>query len=119
MIATIANCAIVPPKLMFGVFRNGGGNSGSRANNPKPMTPKPHFCTRDRRSHHWRSPSPGAINLSDQVDARSAFGFSFGAHALAFPRLSPSIPVGRISSTRTRSTNATTSRHWVPNTACP
>ena len=32
-------------------------------------------------------------------------------HALAFPRLSPSIPVGRISSTRTNRTKATTSRH--------
>ena len=41
------------------------------------------------------------------------------AHARAFPRLSPSIPVGRTSSTSTSSTNATTSRHCVPNTACP
>ena len=49
---TMANCAMVPPKLMFGVFRNGGGNNGSSANSPKPMTPKPHFCMRDSRSHH-------------------------------------------------------------------
>ncbi len=35
MIATIANCAMVPPKLMPGVSRNGGVYSGSSASAPK------------------------------------------------------------------------------------
>ena len=60
MIATMANCAMVPPKLIPGVFRNGGVYSGSRATTPNSSTPKPHFCTRDRPSHHCRRPSPGA-----------------------------------------------------------
>ena len=43
MIATIANWAMVPPKLIPGVSRNGGVYSGSNARAPKPSTPKIHF----------------------------------------------------------------------------
>src|SRR5215218_3545591 len=60
MIATIANCAMVPPKLMPGVSRNGGVYSGSRATAPNSSAPKTHFWLRDRPSHQVRRPSPGA-----------------------------------------------------------
>src|SRR4051812_47365 len=51
---------------------------------------------------------------------RPASGFGDGgAHARAFPRDSPSRPVGRKSRIRISRTNATTSFHWVPTIADP
>ncbi len=107
MIAIIANWAIVPPKLMPGVSMKPGVNSGDSAIPANRTMPNTHFWGRDRPSHQ----SVTRVHaLADLVRT---------AHTRAFPRLSPSMPVGRISSTSTSSTNATTSRHCVPKTACP
>ena len=63
MMATIANWAIVPPKLMPGVFRNDGVYNGRSANAPNATTPKPHFWNRLRPAHHPRRRSPGASSV--------------------------------------------------------
>src|SRR3954454_9743618 len=71
MIATMANCAMVPPKLMPGVSRNGGVCSGSSATAPNSSTPKTHFCGRARPSHQRRRPSPGARRFCVRFDTPS------------------------------------------------
>lgn len=63
MMATIANCAMVPPKLMPGVSRNGGVNNGRRASNPNSRMPNSHLTGLLNPDHQARSPSPGASSL--------------------------------------------------------
>ena len=115
MIATITNAAMVPPKLMPGVSRNPGVYSGNSAEQAEADDAE------DPLLRPARDRPTTAAGRHPGASRRCAVASStlLVAHARAFPRLSPSMPVGRISSTRTSSTNATTSRHWVPNTACP
>ncbi len=105
MIAIIANCAMVPPKLIpGGVSRKPGGvysgNSPRSRNSTAPEDPL-------ARTAELRPPLAQAVSRREHGAPPAARLLM--SHARAFPpRLSPSMPVGRINSTSTSSTNATT-----------
>ena len=63
MMATMANCAMVPPKLMPGVSRKPGVYNGNSPTITNSSAPKIHFIGRLSSDHHCRRPSPGARTL--------------------------------------------------------